>query len=89
MSVLEAMAHGVPVVAPKTGGLQEIVEDKKSGFLINSREPKEFADVCLNIIKDRELYKHISIEAHKRVRHAFSAEHMANRYKQLYERLVS
>ena len=87
MSVLEAMAHGVPVVAPKTGGLQEIVVDAKSGFLINSREPKEFADVCLNIIKDQKLYKTLSIGAYKRVETAFSAEHMAFRYTQLYEEL--
>ena len=89
MSVLEAMAQGVPIVAPETGGLSEIVEDAKSGYLINGREPKEFADVCLNIIKDRKLYRNLSIGAHNRVRNAFSAEHMADSYHRLYKELLS
>ena len=89
MSVLEAMAHGVPVVAPKTGGLSEIVEDAKSGCLVNSRDPKEFADVCLNINKDRKLYRNLSIGAHKRVSTAFSAEHMAESYNRLYGELLT
>ena len=89
MSVLEAMAHGLPIIAPKTGGLCEIVEDGKSGYLINSREPKEFADVCLNIIKDSKLYRNLSIGAHNRVSTAFSADHMAECYSRLYEELLS
>jgi glycosyltransferase involved in cell wall biosynthesis len=87
MSVLEAMAHGVPVVAPKTGGLCEIVEDAKSGYLIDSRNPDEFASVCLNIIKNLELHRNLSIEAKKRVGTAFSAEHMAECYYRLYRDL--
>jgi glycosyltransferase involved in cell wall biosynthesis len=89
MSVLEAMAHGVPIIAPKTGGLCEILEDAKSGCLINSREPEEFADVCINLIKNRKLYRNLSLGARNRAKTAFSAEHMADSYYRLYKELLS
>jgi glycosyltransferase involved in cell wall biosynthesis len=87
MSVLEAMAFGVPVVAPKTGGLCEIVEDKKNGYLINSRDADEFANVSISIIKNRELHKRLSNAACERVRTTFSTEHMAECYYRLYREL--
>ena len=88
MSVLEAMAHGVPIIAPKTGGLCEIVEDAKSGYLVNSRDPSDFAEVCLNVIKDRELYRSLSSAAQSRINTAFSAEHMAECYYRQYQELL-
>ena len=88
MSVLEAMAHGVPIIAPKTGGLCEIVEDAKSGYLVNSRDPSEFAEVCLNVIKDRELHRSLSSAAQSRINTAFSAEHMAECYYRQYQELL-
>ena len=84
MSVLEAMALGVPVVAPRTGGLCEIVEDKKNGYLINSRDPDDFANVSLSIIENHDLHKRLSNAARERVRKSFSTEHMAECYYRLY-----
>jgi glycosyltransferase involved in cell wall biosynthesis len=88
MSVLEAMAHGVPVIAPMNGGLCEIIEDAESGYLINSRDPDDYAEVCLKIIKNQELHRRLSLKARQRVISEFSAEHMANSYYQLYKELV-
>lgn len=53
MSVLEAMACGLPVVAPRVGGLSEIVEHGRQGFLIEGSSPEKFAEACLRILGDR------------------------------------
>ena len=67
MSILEAMAHGIPVVAPEIGGVCEIIEHARNGYLIKSREPNDYAGVCLDIIGDRNLLKRLSLAARERV----------------------
>jgi len=63
---LEAAACGVPVVASAVGGLQTIVEDDSSGYLINDRDPCSYADHVSKIINDSEKAEEMSIEAVKR-----------------------
>jgi len=43
MSILEAMPHGLPVVAPNVGGISEVVDNGEDGYLIKNRDPKAFA----------------------------------------------
>ncbi|OGW83142.1 MAG: hypothetical protein A2987_04300 [Omnitrophica bacterium RIFCSPLOWO2_01_FULL_45_10] len=47
--VVEAMLYGVPVIATRVGGIPEIVEDGKTGILINSRGPEEIAAAILRL----------------------------------------
>jgi D-inositol-3-phosphate glycosyltransferase len=63
---LEAAACGVPVVASAVGGLQTIVEDNSSGYLINDRDPCSYADHVSKIIDDSGKAEEMSIEAVKR-----------------------
>ena len=48
MGILEAMSYGIPVIAPKCGGLPEIIDNGIDGFLIEGRNPKGFAKKCSN-----------------------------------------
>ena len=89
MSILEAMAHGIPVVAPEIGGLCEIVEHARNGYLIKSRDPIDYAGVCLDINGDRKLLERLSLAARERVVTLFSAEQMAENYYKLYRELVT
>ena len=57
MTILEALAHGLPVIAPAVGGIVEIIEDGKDGFLIDSRDPCRFAEKCLLLMENCELRK--------------------------------
>ena len=51
ISVLEAMAYRIPVIAPKVGGLMEVLEDGVQGYLTEGRNPKDFAERCLTFMK--------------------------------------
>ena len=50
ISVVEAMAFGLPVVASDNGGLREIVGHNGSGTLVGTRDPKAFADAIIHLI---------------------------------------
>jgi L-malate glycosyltransferase len=87
MSVLEAMAHGVVVVAPNVGGLPEIIEDGASGFLVAGRDPQSFARCILDLL-DPMQRNTMGSHARSRIVACFSREAMARQYYQLYERLM-
>ena len=84
MSILEAMLHGLPVVAPRVGGLDEVITDGVEGFLIDEREPSRYGDQCLRLMEDSGLYDSMSLAAVTRVKTSFSAERMARDYLALY-----
>lgn len=86
MSILEAMAHGLPVVAPDVGGIGEIIEDGVDGFLVSDRNPKAFAAPLLRL-QDVALRRRIGAAARDKVRRAFSATTMAARYCEQYRSL--
>ena len=52
---LEAAACGVPVVAAAVGGLTTIVQDGETGFLVESRDPFDFAKPLAAILEDQDL----------------------------------
>lgn len=89
MSVLEAMSHGLPVVAPKEGGIKEVVIDGLHGFLIEGRDPKRFAEKCLAIYKDRNLRQSMGTASREKVVTEYSIKAMAEKYCGLYEKILS
>lgn len=84
MSVLEAMSYGIPVIAPKVGGLTEIITDGVEGYLVESRTPEDFAERCIFLYENKSLRKQMGSAARERVKKEFSVEHMARQYYQLY-----
>ena len=52
VAIAEAMAAGVPVVASAVGGVPEMIEEGKSGYLVDPHRPDQIADRVLRILKD-------------------------------------
>lgn len=88
ISVLEAMAYRVPIVAPKNGGFCEIIENGRQGFLIENRDPQDFATACLKIIRNQELHQQMTEAARERVIASFSIDAMVEKYHRLYLELA-
>lgn len=87
MSVLEALGHGVPVLAPRVGGFPEIIDHGKDGFLIEGHDPGLFAGTCVEILTDRKLLFSMSSAARDKVKTKFSSARMADDYFHLYNGL--
>ena len=89
MSVLEAMAYGVPPVAPRVGGFEEIVTDGVDGYLVDGRNPRDFAERCLSLCKNGTLRRNMGRAAREKIVEQFSVERMVNAYRDLYIRAMT
>ena len=65
---LEAAACGVPVVAAAVGGLTTIVQDGETGYLVDGRDPCDFAKPLAAILEDADLAARLGVRAAARSR---------------------
>jgi len=89
MSILEAMSHGLPVVAPMKGGIREAVTDGAEGFLVEGRDPRRFAGKCLEMYRNPELINRMAGASMAKVEREFSVHAMATKYYDLYRKCFS
>ena len=64
---LEAMACGRPLVATKSGGIVEIIDDGVDGLLCREKDSKDLAEKILNVLKDKKLASRLSRNARKKI----------------------
>jgi glycosyltransferase involved in cell wall biosynthesis len=55
ISILEALASGVPVVSTDVGGVPFLVEDGKTALLVPPRNPEQMAVAVLRVLRDESL----------------------------------
>ncbi len=84
LSLLEAMARGVPVVASNVGGIPELVEDSVSGILFTPGNIEEAARKTTNLLKDKRLYSKIKENALTSATTNFDRETIINQYEMVY-----
>lgn len=82
-AILQAMAYGIPVVAPKIGGIPEVVRNKYNGYLVDGWSPEEYADRVFRLLNDMEEYKTFSEFARKTAKD-FSIEKMVKETAKVY-----
>jgi len=85
LSVMEAQACGIPVVASRVGGLVDLIEDGKSGYLVASHDPAALADRIIEVLKNSDGARVMAQEARSNIEHRFSAESMVNQTFKIYE----
>jgi glycosyltransferase involved in cell wall biosynthesis len=86
--VLEAMTHGLPVVAGRVGGVPEIVRDGETGVLVDSRDPREWARAIESIVDDSGRLTTLGAKGRLRVTSEFTIEKMSAAYDALYRALL-
>ncbi|HEY8910286.1 MAG TPA: N-acetyl-alpha-D-glucosaminyl L-malate synthase BshA [Desulfosporosinus sp.] len=85
---LEAMACGVPVVASRVGGLPEVVQHGKTGFLAEVGDVQGMSEGVLKLLTNDSRYKDFSEQAVIWARKAFSVERAVDGYESVYQDLV-
>jgi len=89
LSVVEAQAAGLPVVATDVGGLAEIVTDGESGYLVGPGDPDALAAKILALARDRDLCTRMGRAGRESAEQKFSLATMITNYQNLYTELTS
>jgi len=89
VSLLEAMACGVPLVQPRRGAFTEIVEKTSGGLLVEPDNEQSLANGLLEIFQNRPLAEQLGREGARGVRQHYSAAHMADRALEAYESVIN
>jgi glycosyltransferase involved in cell wall biosynthesis len=85
LTILEAMAATLPIVATRVGGTPEVVDDT-CGRLVAPRNPVLLAEAIRALAVDRALRQTLGAAARRRVCDRFALDRMVAEYRQVYER---
>jgi glycosyltransferase involved in cell wall biosynthesis len=87
LALLEAMSSGKPCVASATGGICDIVKDGANGILTPVADTGAITSAILKILSDSAFAEGIAARARDFVKNKFSIDVMADKIKDLYERV--
>jgi glycosyltransferase involved in cell wall biosynthesis len=85
LSILEAQASKVPVLAAPTAGVPDVVEDGKTGFLIDAADAAGYADRIADLLDSPELYGTVTDAAYRHVGTEHTWDAYTRRIWTLYE----
>jgi glycosyltransferase involved in cell wall biosynthesis len=89
LTIIEAMACGVPVVAFRRGGIADLVEHGVTGYLVPPGEELTFADHVLRIHTDDALHARLSAGAQERFAQVHSAQAFSAAWEETIGRVAS
>jgi sugar transferase (PEP-CTERM/EpsH1 system associated) len=88
VTLLEAMACGLPIVATAVGGNPELVEDGKQGWLVPSDDAESFATALLRLV-DADRRARMGEAARREVEARFTEQGMTDSYLSIYDRVLA
>jgi glycosyltransferase involved in cell wall biosynthesis len=83
--IIEAGYAGLPVVATNVGGVREIIEDMKSGILVQTRKPDDIAEGLSMLAKEPEKIRVFGLNLKEKVERDFSIEKMVAKTIEVYK----
>ena len=89
ISVIEAMAFGLPVVATRAGGLPEVVEDGVTGILVPPGDSRALAEAISRLLRDPELRQRMGEAGRSTVMKEFTVERLISRTLAVYQSVTS
>ena len=88
MALIEAMACGLPVVASRVAGPSEIVDDGRTGLLVEPGDAAALATAIERLVRDPDLARQLARAGQAHVRATYTAERLVERTAAVFERAV-
>jgi len=89
LTLLEAGALEIPVVATRVGGCPEVVEEGENGFLVEPGQPDKMAALFLRLIADAALRRRMGVRGREIVRERYSLDANVPKIEALYHELMA
>lgn len=89
LSVMEAMAAGLPIVSTAVGGVPDLFASGKEGFLVKQGDEQGLANAMRSLLSDAEIRRSMGAAAARRARQHFDVSKMVQEYEHLYEHSVN
>lgn len=89
LAALEAMLHGVPVIASRVGGLPEVVRHGVDGYLEPLGDVEAMADDALTLLRKPDLRRKMGEQARERAVTTFAEEPVIDQYEAVYTRVLA
>jgi glycosyltransferase involved in cell wall biosynthesis len=84
LALLEAMSAGVPVIASKTGGIPEVIQNGENGLLVGN-DPILLSRAIISLIDNSTLREELAIKGKQTVDENFTWTKTANAFMAIYE----
>lgn len=88
MSVLEAMAHGVPTIATPVGGVPQVIEDGVNGYLMPVDDEERLSELLCNLMDSQDLRASIGSAGRETISDHFNIERNVEELVRLYGELM-
>ena len=88
MVLLEAMAARVPIVASRVGGIPEVLDFGRAGFLVEPGSVESLRGAIIRVAEQPRAIKEKVQEAANRVKKFYSSQAMAIRYLNVYQDIL-
>jgi glycosyltransferase involved in cell wall biosynthesis len=89
LSVMEAMASGLPIVCTAAGGVPDLVQDGKEGILVQPGDVRALSESMTFLSKSPEARRALGRAAARRARDNFDVSTMVRCYEEVYETLIA
>lgn len=86
-TMLEAMAHDVPIVASRVGGMAEILTHEVDALLVPPRDETSLALAIRCLYEDQKLRDRLAENAYRKVSNELVSDQMVDRYLELYRKI--
>ena len=88
VSILEAMALGIPVVATAVGGVPTVIRHDETGLLVEARQPTALATAILGLLDDPRRARHLGNAGQMLVERDYGLEAMVRTIEESYRRVL-
>lgn len=87
--LLEAMEQGLACISTREGGISAIIEEDKTGYVIDKQQPLALAEKIEYLIEHPELYQAMGEAGKKKFKEEFTLERFENRMKEILQEIIS
>ncbi|WP_100006528.1 N-acetyl-alpha-D-glucosaminyl L-malate synthase BshA [Staphylococcus pseudintermedius] len=88
LTLLEAMKTGVVPIGTRAGGIQEVIQHRETGFLVDIGDSQTAADYALKLLTDSPLYQSLRENMLHDIAKRFDSQIIADQYEHYYKKMI-